>query len=115
MKPRESKPASELADRVRSAMRTGRKLHLGQEHLRVLMSGPIYQAISFAEAEELRRTCAAAVTNDNSAASSGCGSATTTGRGASAGSNIVPLDAASRGARSRLTAAITEIQLHKKQ
>jgi hypothetical protein len=96
-------------------MRTGRKLHLGQEHVRVLMSEPIYQAISNAEAEEIRRACAAVVTNDNNAGTSGSGSDQTTGPGASAGSNIVPLETASRGARLRLTEAKSELQLRNKQ
>ena len=96
-------------------MRTGRKLHLGQEHVRVLMSEAIYQAISSAEAEEVRRTCAAATINDNNVETSGFGSDRTMAPGASAGSNIAPLDAASRGARSRLTEAMSEIQLRKKQ
>ena len=110
-----SHPAIELADRVRSAMRTGRKLHLGQEHVRVLMSEAIYKAISNAEAEEIRRACAVAVINDNNVGTSGSGNGQTMAPGASAGSNIVPLDAASRGARLRLTEAKSELQLRKKQ
>ena len=107
--------ATELANKLRSAARTGRKLHLDFEHVAVLMSAPIYQAISTLEAEEIRKTCAVAQTNDNNVGSSGCGSAPTTESGASAGSNIVPLDAASRGARSRLSEAMSELQLRKKQ
>lgn len=98
MKPVLSHPIFDLADRLRSAVRTGRKLHLSPEHVRVLMSEDIYHAISALEAEEIRRACAAASTNDNSSEISGCGNVPTSGPGQYAGSNVIPMDAASRGA-----------------
>lgn len=101
--------------RVRSAAGTGRKLHLDPEHVALLLSEEVYRVICELEAMEMRRACAATVINDNNADTSGCGNATTTASGASAGSNVVPLDAASRGARSRLTEAMSEIQLRRKQ
>lgn len=79
------------------------------------MGDAIYRAICALEAEEIRRTCADAAINDNSAGTIGCGSDRTMASGASAGSNIIPLDAASRGARLRLSEAMSELQLHKKQ
>ncbi|MDQ3144948.1 MAG: hypothetical protein M3Q57_08750 [Pseudomonadota bacterium] len=101
--------------RLRSAAGTGRKLHLGPEHLQVLLSEEVYRVISNIEATEIRRACAAIVINDNNVGTSGSGSDATMVPGASAGSNIVPLDAASRGARARLAEAMSEIQLRKKQ
>ena len=93
-----SHPVLDLADRLRSAVRTGRKLHLHPEHVRVLMSEDIYRAISALEAEEIRKACAVASTNDNSSETSGSGSAPTSAHGQYAGSNVIPMDAASRGA-----------------
>jgi len=68
------------------------------------MSDAIYEPISALEAEEIRRKCRAATANDNatSSATSGSGSDLTVEPGASAGSNVVPLGAASRGASLRL-------------
>ena len=98
MKPVLTHPVLDLADRLRSAVRTGRKLHLHPEHVRVLMSEAIYHAISALEAEEIRKACAAATTNDNSSEISGSGSVLTSAAGQYAGSNVFPMDAASRGA-----------------
>jgi hypothetical protein len=108
-------PASELANRLRSAARTGRRLHLDQGQVAVLMSESIYQTICALEAEEIRQTCAVAPIKDISAENSGSGNDRTMAAGASAGSNVIPLDAASRGARSRLSEAMSELQLRKKQ
>ena len=110
-----SHPIFGLMKRVRSAAGTGRKLHLDPEHVQVLLSEEVYRVICNLEAMEMRKACAAVVTNDNSVESSGSGSDPTTASGASAGSNIVPLNAASRGARSRLTAAVSELQLQQRQ
>ena len=66
----------------------------------VLLQQPIYGLISELEAEEIRRACHAETANDNAtkSATSGCGSGQTAAHGTFAASNIIPLDAASRGA-----------------
>jgi len=86
--------------RVRSAAQAGRKLHLDAEHLQVLLSEEVYGIMSAIEAKEMRTACEAATANDNAINSetSGFGSGPTAAPGASAGSKVVPIDAASRGA-----------------
>lgn len=48
---------SDLADRLRRAARNGTRLHLDVQHVRVLMSDPIYSAIATAERKELNALC----------------------------------------------------------
>ena len=93
-------PALELAEKLRSTARRGSMLRLPPPLVAVLMNERIYEQISALEPEEIRRICRAATANDNatSSATSGCGSGPTVEPGASAGSNVIPLDAASRGA-----------------
>ena len=93
-------PAVALAEKLRCAARRGGTLRLDATLVAILMSEPIYESISALEAEEIRRTCRAATANDNatSSATSGSGRGPTAEPGASAGSNVIPLDAASRGA-----------------
>lgn len=92
-------PVIELAKRLRRAARNGARLHLEQCQVAILMGDNIYGVICALEAKEIRRTCATAVINDNdiSSGTSGCGSGIAA-PGASAGSNVIPMDAASRGA-----------------
>jgi hypothetical protein len=103
-KPDLSHPIFALTERLRSAARTGRKLHLEPEHVQVLLSEELYRVISAMEAKEMRAACEAATVNDNDIkwATSGYGSAPTAAPGASAGSKVGPIDAASRGASLRL-------------
>ena len=93
-------PALELADKLRTTARRGSMLRLPPPLVAVLMDERIYEQICALEAEEIRRTCRDATANDNATSSvtSGSGSGPTAEPGASAGSNVVPLDAASRGA-----------------
>jgi hypothetical protein len=95
-----SHPIFELTKRLRSAAKTGRRLHLEPEHVELLLAEDIYSIITSIEAKEMRSACRAATANDNatSSATSGCGSGPTVEPGASAGSNVIPMDAASRGA-----------------
>ena len=99
-KPDLSHPIFALTERLRSAARTGRKLHLEPEHVQVLLSEELYRVISAMEAKEMRAACEAATVNDNDikSATSGYGSGPTAEPGASAGATIIPMDAASRGA-----------------
>ncbi len=108
-------PVIELAKRLRRAARTGSRLHLEPCQVAILMGDNIYGAICALEAEEFRRACADAAINDNSVGIIGSGSDRTTGNGASAGSDAINLDAVSRGARLRLSEAMSELQLRKKQ
>jgi hypothetical protein len=96
----EEQPAIELATKLRSAARRGAKLRLTPTQVALLMREPIYGCISALEAEEIRRACRAVTLNDNdiSSVTSGSGIEPTPTLGASAGSNVIPLDAASRGA-----------------
>jgi hypothetical protein len=93
-------PAVELAEKLRSAANRGSMLRLPPHLVAILMSDSIYEPISALEAEEIRRKCRAATANDNAtgSATSGCGRGPTAELGASAGSNVIPLEAASRGA-----------------
>lgn len=102
MRPRLNHPVFPLVEKLRSAVRTGRKLHLSLEEVRVLLRDEIYQPIARLEAEEMRKACDALHTNDNNSETSGSGSALTPAPGVFAGSNVVPMDAASRGARQLL-------------
>ena len=79
---------------------SGRMLRLNPTHVAVLMHDEIYALISAIEAEEIRSACRAKTVNDNdiSLAISGSGSDPTASPGTSAGSNVVPIEAASRGA-----------------
>lgn len=99
-KPDLSHPIFGFAERLRSAARTGRKLHLEPEHVRLLLSEEVYGVISAMEAKEMRAACEPVTVNDNdiSLETSGSGSGRTASPGTSAGSNVIPLDAASRGA-----------------
>ncbi len=90
-------PVLGLVDRLRSAVRTGRRLHLDPEHAQVLMGEEIYLALSKLEALEMRRLCGGKV-NDRGLATSGSGNAPSSSRGQFAGSNAIPLDVVSRGA-----------------
>ena len=93
-------PALELAEKLRSSARRGSMLRLPPPLVAVLMSERIYEQISALEAEEIRRTCRDETANDNATSSvtSGCGSGPIAEPGTSAGSNVPPMDAASRGA-----------------
>ena len=105
----------ELAKRLRSAARTGRRLHLEPCHVAMLMSADIYGAICALEAEEFRRVCADAAINDNGVGIFGFGNAQTQALGSSLGSNTAEVEAVSRGARLRLSEARSELMLRKKQ
>ena len=96
-------PVIELAKRLRRAARNGGRLHLEPCQVAILMGDNIYGVICALEAKEIRSACAATVINDNdiSSVTSGCGSEIAA-PGTSAGSNVIPLDAASRGASLRL-------------
>lgn len=91
-------PVFGLVDRLRSAIRTGRRLRLEPEQAEILMNDEIYLAISRLEAREMRRLARAETSSDTRSATSGCGSAAGSSLGRSAGSSAIPLDAVSRGA-----------------
>ena len=95
-----SHPIFGVTERLRSAARTGRKLHLDPEHVQVLLSEEVYRVLSELEAKEMRTACEVGTVNDNGTSSvpTGSGSGQTVAPGPSAGSNVIPLDAASRGA-----------------
>jgi hypothetical protein len=108
-------PVLSLLKKLRSSVRTGRKLHLDREEIAILLRPEIYEAISRFEAEEMRRVCALDADNDNTSwADSGYGSGPTPERGASAGSNAVDTVDLSRGARLRLSEAILEVRRRRK-
>ena len=110
------RPVSDLAQRLLSAARTGRKLHLAPEHVRVLLFEDIYRVISAMEAQEIRAACEAATVNDNDInfEATGSGSGQTVAPGASAGSNIVPMAALSRGASQLLREEAAQIRRRKR-
>ncbi|MHA6719684.1 hypothetical protein ACX40Y_09540 [Sphingomonas sp. RS6] len=119
-----SLPCSDLADRLRRAARNGTRLHLDVQHIRVLMSEPIYSAISMAELKELNAQCqqddappTAAATPVINSAPSGCGIAQTATIGTSAGIKAEMQQAADVGhAASRLASeAALQISRRKKR
>jgi hypothetical protein len=59
-----SHPIFAFTERLRSAARTGRKLHLEPEHVQVLLSEELYRVISAMEAQEMSAACEAAPVND---------------------------------------------------
>ena len=81
----------------------------------MLMSVNIYGAICALEAEEIRQACAVAATNDNSVGIIGSGNDRTTAHGAYAGLDVETTEVVSRGARLRLSEAMSELQLRKRQ
>jgi len=91
-------PVFGLVDRLRSAVRTGRRLHLEPEHVNVLMSDEIYLALSRLEARQMRSMSVPEPESASSSVTSGSGKGRASSRGTSAGLNGVPMDAASRGA-----------------
>lgn len=111
----QSQPVFSLLKKLRSSVRTGRKLHLSVEEIAILLRPEIYEAISRLEAEEMRKACALDADNDNNLGIIGSGSGQTTGPGASAGSNVAELEVVSRGARLRLSEAKSELLLRRKQ
>jgi hypothetical protein len=106
-----TQPVVALIRKLRSSVRTGRKLHLDTEEIAVLLRPEIYELISRLEAEEMRKACALNADNDNTSwAASGCGSDPTPERGASAGLSATATGATSRGARLRLSEAMSEVR-----
>ena len=104
-----------LLKKLRSSVRTGRKLHLDTEEIAIILRPEIYEAICKLEAEEMRKACALSSDNDNTSwAASGCGNVPTPERGASAGSSVAATDVMSRGARLRLSEALSELRHLKK-
>lgn len=108
-------PVFGLVDRLRSAIRTGRRLHLDPEHAKVLMDEEVYLALSRLEALEMRRLVASARSSDNELANSGSGSAPSSTPGTFAGSRAIPLDAVSRGASQLLRAEAALTRRRKKR
>jgi hypothetical protein len=102
-------PVVSLAKKLRRAINNGTKLHLECEEVAVLLHDEIFPAISRLEAEEMKKKCARDADNDNSLGIIGSGSVPTAGPGASAGSNAAERDAMSRGARLRLSEALSEL------
>jgi hypothetical protein len=108
-------PIIELAKRLRRAARNQSRLHLDPCHVAILMSADIYGALCAREAEEFRRACADTAINDNNVGIIGSGRIQSPEHGASAGSGAQQMDAASRGARQRLSAARSELLLQRRQ
>ena len=108
-------PVFVLVDRLRSAARTGRRLHLDPEHVNVLMDEEIYLVLSKLEARAMRSLSGPAASNGSSSVSSGSGSARSSLPGTSAGSSGIPLDAASRGASQLLRREVALTTRRKKQ
>jgi hypothetical protein len=108
-------PVFGLVDRLRSAIRTGRRLRLEPEHAKVLMADEVYLALSRLEAREMRRLAGLETGTVNNLATSGYGSAPSSSRGRSAGSSAIPADAASRGASQLLRREVALTARRKQQ
>jgi hypothetical protein len=107
-------PVLSLAKKLRRSINNGTKLHLEFEEAAVLLHDEVFPAISRLEAEEMKKKCARDADNDNSLGVIGSGSAPTAARGASVGSSAAEMDAMSRGARLRLSEAMSELKRPKK-
>lgn len=109
-------PAIELAEKLRSAAERHGVLRLQPTQVAILMEQQIYGPISELEAEEIRRACRAATLNDNAinSVTSGSGSDETASLGTSAGSNVIHLDAVSRGASQLLREEVALTRRRKK-
>ncbi len=55
--PRDDHPVFELRRKLHSCIRTGRRLHLELDQLRILFDPRVLDALSQIEAEELQRLC----------------------------------------------------------
>jgi hypothetical protein len=108
-------PVFELVDRIRSAGRTGRRLHLDPEHVKLLMGEDVYLVLSRLEAREMQRLSVPDQANDSSSENSGCGSAPSASLGTSVGSNEIPPAAVSRGASQLLRTEVARTLRRKKQ
>lgn len=97
-----------LAHKLRSAAKTGRRLHLDPGQVAVLLHEDIYSVISRLEADAMRKQCALATANDNKFGPIISGNAPELEPGTSAGSNAHVTDELSRGARQR---ALAEVKL----
>jgi hypothetical protein len=107
-------PVFGLVDRLRSAIRTGRRLRLEPEQARILMSEEIYLAISRLEAREVRRLADADAGLGSKSAITGFGNDPRSSPGTSAGSSKTPADVVSRGA-SRLLREEAALALRRKK
>jgi hypothetical protein len=110
-----SNPVFGLVDRIRSAGRTGRRLHLDPEHVKVLMEEDVYLALSRLEAREMQRLSDPEQNSGNSLATSGFGSDRSASPGTSAGLSAIPRDVVSRGASQLLRAEVARTLRRKKQ
>lgn len=110
----EAAPIVSLAKKLRRSINNGTKLHLECDEVSVLLNDEIFLAISRLEVEEMKKKCARDADNDNRLGIIGSGSEPTAARGASAGSNAAEKDAMSRGARLRLSEALSELNRPKK-
>ena len=106
-------PVFGLIDRIRSAGRTGRRLHLDPAHVNVLMEEDVYLVLTRLEAREMQKLSGRG--NDSSSVTSGFGSVPNASPRMSVGSNAIPPDAASRGASQFLRAEVARTLRRKKQ
>lgn len=107
-------PVFSMTVKIKKAAHSGKSIKLTVAEVEILMRDEIYLAITRLEAEEMRKACASDADNDNSSVASGYGSATTPELGASVGLSEDETDAMSRGARLRLSEAISEVRRLKK-
>ena len=115
--PRLEHPVFELRRKLHSALRTGRRLHLDPEQMRVLFDRRVLEALSQIEAEELERLCAPATANVTKSAGSGSIKGRIRSSGPSAGSNQSPPatpEEQSPAARQSMLAAALQIGRPKK-
>jgi hypothetical protein len=110
----EQAPIVSFAKKLRRSINNGTKLHLEFEEVTVLLHDEVFPAISRLEAEEMKKKCARGADNDNKLGIIGSGSVRTAEPGASAGVSAAERDVMSRGARLRLSEAISELKRPKK-
>lgn len=108
-------PVFSMTEKIKKVARTGKTARFTAAEIEILLRDEIYLAITRLEAEVMREACDRDADNDNSSAAFGCGNAQTQEHGASAGLSVGTEDAMSRGARRRLSEAMSEVKLLKKR
>ena len=108
-------PVFSMTGKIKKAAQTGKPVRFTTAEVEILLRDEIYLAITRLEAEVMRNECARDPDNDNSLGIIGSGNAPTAAPGASAGSSAGATDVMSLGARQRLSEAMSEVALRKKQ
>ena len=107
-------PVLSVTEKIKKSARTGKPTRFTAAEIEILLRDEIYLAITRLEAEVMRYGCAHDADNDNNLGGFGSGNGQIPAPGASAGLNADVTDVMSRGARLRLSEAMSEVRSLKK-